>query len=597
MKKFLRKNIIISTLIDINNTLLPKHKKKVILMVFLILVSGVLDVLGLAAILPVSTLVFAPETIHQNHLVASVYNGLGFSNETYFLYFILVCFLFIIIIKNAATALISYAQSKFSFGVASDLSKKQFDYVMSNDLQYFNDFNSTALVRNIQIIPFHFSTYLLLPMLILSSEIVVVLIVIIAISWYNITVVSMIALTLAPAFPVTYKLIKSRTQFYEKQRDKLNVELTKHAYQTIFGYIDVKLFNKDRFFINQFRKKQTSYNKVVTNAFTLNLIPSKIIEITAISGVIIMFAYTLYSPEARASISVMLPIFLAAAYRIMPSMNRMLIALGSIKGYQYVLEVLRPSRDYVSPESHVDLKEEVVFNHEIAFKNLAYKYPSGNRLSIDHVSLTIKKGQKIGIVGKSGSGKTTMINVLLRFLKEQEGGIYVDGLKITPELESQWRNLIGYVKQNVFIIDGDFYENIAFGVNREDVDLVKLDRAITLSKLDEVVAKSPKGLASNIGENGTKLSGGQRQRIAIARALYKDAQILVFDEATSALDSQTEREITESIASISSENKTMFIVAHRITTLENCDVIYNMEDGKIVSTHTYAELAKTMLVE
>jgi ABC-type multidrug transport system fused ATPase/permease subunit len=147
----------------------------------------------------------------------------------------------------------------------------------------------------------------------------------------------------------------------------------------------------------------------------------------------------------------------------------------------------------------------------------------------------------------------------------------------------------------VFIIDGDFYENIAFGVPRDEIDKDKLNSVLKLSKLDEVVDKSPLGLNSNIGENGTKLSGGQRQRIAIARALYKEAQILVFDEATSALDTQTEKEITESIEAISKENKTMFIIAHRITTLKNCDVIYEMQDGKIIGAFTYEEIAKTIL--
>jgi len=595
MKKFLLKNIVFSTIKDINSIILPHHKKKIVLIVILILFGGVLDVLGLAAILPVATLVFDPTNIHKSAFIHSVFINLGFESDHAFLYFILICFWLIFLFKNAAASLISYLQSKFSYSVAADISQKQFENIMNHDLQYFNEHNSTNLVRNFQFMPFHFSTYLLLPTLVLMSEIVVLIIILVAISLYNITVIGLMIVTLAPSFILTYKLIKSRTQFYEKERNRLNTELTKQAYQTINGYIDVKLFNKERYFMGVFKLDQSKFRRVSTNSFTLNLIPSKIIELTAISAVIIMFAYTLYSPSARESISIMLPLFIAAAYRVMPSMNRMLIALGSIKGFQYVIQIIKDGLQPVPNNSDQSNSSALSFNHYIEFKEVSYQYPSGKKLSVDSLNLRVEKGQKIGIIGKSGSGKTTIINILLRFLKEQSGGIYIDDKKITISEENQWRQLIGYVKQNVFIIDGDFYENIAFGVPRDEVDKEKLNSVLKLSKLDEVVDKSPLGLNSNIGENGTKLSGGQRQRIAIARALYKEAQILVFDEATSALDTETEKEITESIEAISKENKTMFIIAHRITTLKNCDVIYEMQDGKIIGAFTYEEIAKTIL--
>jgi ABC-type multidrug transport system fused ATPase/permease subunit len=276
MKKFLLKNIVFSTIKDINSIIFPHHKKKIVLMVILILFGGVLDVLGLAAILPVATLVFDPTNIHKSEFIHSVFINLGFESDHAFLYFILICFWLIFLFKNAAAALISYLQSKFSYGVAADISQKQFENIMNHDLQYFNEHNSTNLVRNLQIMPFHFSTYLLLPTLILMSEIVVLIIILVAISLYNITVIGLMIVTLTPSFILTYKLIKSRTQFYEKERNRLNTELTKQAYQTIHGYIDVKLFNKEKYFMGVFKLNQTKFRRVFTNSFTLNLIPSKI---------------------------------------------------------------------------------------------------------------------------------------------------------------------------------------------------------------------------------------------------------------------------------------------------------------------------------
>jgi ABC-type multidrug transport system fused ATPase/permease subunit len=267
MKNFLLKNIVFSTIRDINSILFPHHKKRIILMVFLILFGGILDVLGLAAILPVASLVFDPSNIHKSHFIHSIFVSMGFENDSSFLYFVLVSFWFVFLFKNGAAAIISYLQSKFSYGVASDISQKQFENIMNHDLQYFNDHNSTNLVRNIQIMPFHFSTYLLLPSLILMSEIVVLIIILTAISLYNITVIGLMVVTLTPSFILTYKLIKSRTQFYEKERNRLNTELTKQAYQTIHGYIDVKLFNKEKYFMSVFKLNQLKFKRVFTNAF------------------------------------------------------------------------------------------------------------------------------------------------------------------------------------------------------------------------------------------------------------------------------------------------------------------------------------------
>jgi ABC-type multidrug transport system fused ATPase/permease subunit len=276
-------------------------------------------------------------------------------------------------------------------------------------------------------------------------------------------------------------------------------------------------------------------------------------------------------------------------------MNRMLIALTSIKGFQYVFEILGEAKNASLELTREEIKDKLKFNQEIVLENVWYKYPGAPRSSLKNISFEIKRGDKIGIIGKSGSGKTTFINVLLRFLRETKGSISLDGKVLTSADDVKWRNLIGYVKQNVFIIDGNFYENIAFGVEREDVDEEKMKRVLRLSKLDEVIDNIPEGLDTNIGENGTRLSGGQRQRIAIARALYKDAEILVFDEATSALDNQTEKEITESIESLSEANATMVIIAHRITTLKNCNRIFEMKDGQIIAEHKYKELAQTLV--
>jgi ABC-type multidrug transport system fused ATPase/permease subunit len=211
------------------------------------------------------------------------------------------------------------------------------------------------------------------------------------------------------------------------------------------------------------------------------------------------------------------------------------------------------------------------------------------------VSFTVNKGETVGFIGKTGSGKTTLMNILLRFLTERSGQVVVDSRPLGPEDTAAWRRLIGYVKQNPFLLDGAIADNIAFGEDRVEMNRDKLQSAIQQAGLAEFVSGLPDGMETQIGEHGAKLSGGQRQRLAIARALYRNSQILVFDEATSELDSQTEKEITNAIERLADRDKTIFIIAHRLTTLRNCDKIYELKDGEIAGVYQYPDLlAKTL---
>jgi ABC-type multidrug transport system fused ATPase/permease subunit len=228
------------------------------------------------------------------------------------------------------------------------------------------------------------------------------------------------------------------------------------------------------------------------------------------------------------------------------------------------------------------------FEDSIEIKNLSFRFPSTQSAVLQNISMNVKKGEKIGIVGPSGSGKTTLMNVFLRFYEEQEGGIYVDGEQLERENILQWRNMLGYVKQDIFLLDGTIIENIAFGDSNPD--LKRVNSAIQQSSLEQLIKELPEGIHTKIGERGSRISGGQRQRISIARSLYRNAEILIFDEATSALDTQTEQEVSESIDSLSDAHKTIFIIAHRITTLKNCDRIYELENGRIKGIHTYRQL-------
>ena len=586
---FFKKNIFYITFQNLNKVLFSKYKKKSILVFLMALLSSIFEVLGLAVILPVITVVLDSSIIHSNNYLQNIYTLFGFTSDIGFSIFLLVSLFLVFVFKNAFSLLVTYWQSKFSLKISTDIARTQFKRYYLKNLQFFNDNNSNLLYQNIRSASTWLSLFILIPLIGFLSEFVVVIIILIGMIMYDSKIFFLVALSLAPVFLLVYRLIKNKLSDLEKSKALQEVDASKNLLQGINGYVDVKLFNKDDYFINKYVDVQEQMNNSQSKIFALQGLPTKTIEVTAVTGVICIILYSMFQPSGKNLIP-LLSLYVVAAYRLMPSMNRMFLALMSIRSYQFLFDILKDMKEESRLEK-LQKTDEIIFNSQIQLKDISFNYPEGNNFSLKNINITIRKGERIGFIGQSGSGKTTLINIFLRFLTEEKGAIVIDDkIHLNDTHTNAWRNLIGYVKQNVFIVDGDFYDNIAFGIERNAVNVAKLEKAVKSARLDVVVSKLPEGLSTNIGENGTKLSGGQRQRIAIARALYKDAQILIFDEATSALDNETEKEITEAIDSLSAENKTMLIIAHRISTLKNCDRVFELAEGVVARECSYNEL-------
>jgi ABC-type multidrug transport system fused ATPase/permease subunit len=322
----------------------------------------------------------------------------------------------------------------------------------------------------------------------------------------------------------------------------------------------------------------------------MNNIPFRTNEVIALIGMIIILVYGLFFTENRNEIITLIGLFAAASYRLMPSLNRIVNSLNFINVNQVSIDNLNRYIEYFHLANSQKLKRlPVTFERSIEFRNITFSFPDAAKPVLENISLEVKKGEKVGFIGKSGSGKTTLMNILLRFYVPQSGKILVDGTEITDENIGSWRSKIGYVKQDIFLMDASIRDNITFG--DEHPDEQRLQAAIQQASLSEWINSLPDGVNTMTGEDGSRLSGGQKQRIGIARALYRNAEVLIFDEATSALDITTEQEVTFAIDRLSNTNKTIFIIAHRITTLKNCDRIYELSNGSVLGTFTYKELA------
>jgi ABC-type bacteriocin/lantibiotic exporter with double-glycine peptidase domain len=283
-----------------------------------------------------------------------------------------------------------------------------------------------------------------------------------------------------------------------------------------------------------------------------------------------------------------LGVFVAAAFRLIPSANRIIGSIQQIKVAEPIVELLYREFNEINNEipTHNKNPNNLVFKNKINLKNISFSYNNSEEYEINNIDITINVGDFIGIIGKSGSGKSTIVDLILGLLTPQKGQIDIDGMLLNDENYPDFRKLIGYVPQVIYLTDSSLKSNIAFGLKDEDIDHVALQKAIVLSHLSELVESLPNGIETFVGERGVRLSGGQRQRIGIARALYNNPQILILDEATSALDNNTENEIMNAVNQLHG-NKTIIIIAHRFTTIKNCDIVYKIESGKILKSGTY----------
>ena len=567
------------------------QKKQMAGLSFLIFISALFDVFGLASILPLVKLATEPNLIFKSDVLNYLYHAGNFSTEKNFLLFI-ICFVFVFFLfKTIFGLFVNYLQTKFSTAVAYNITKKQFEKYFNLNYYQFSSLKSSSIIHHVINNPISYITWVVLPLIMLLSETIIVILIVGGIAIYDFKLFVFISIIIGPATWIIYKLLKNKSTHIGLEMNKIFPQSMGTLNQTIQGYIDIKLADKEDFYESKFLRLQKSYHALNMKSYLHNLIPMRANEMVALSGVILIFIYAIFLTDNAASTIVMVSLFAAAAYRLMPSLNRIISSLVYIQKNLGALENLNlfEGEIKISEES----QETIKFNDSIHLENISFKFPNTTKNIIDDISLSLKKGEKIGIIGSSGSGKTTLINILLKFHNEYEGIIKIDDTFLTNQNLKSWRKLIGYVKQDIFLMDASIIDNITFNDSQPDEQRLKL--AIEQSSLTSFITNLPEGLNTRIGERGSSLSGGQKQRLSIARSLYRNAEILIFDEATSALDNQTEQDVSDSIDALSKTQKTIIIIAHRLTTLKNCDRIYELKDGKIAAIHQYADLIKNII--
>ena len=384
---------------------------------------------------------------------------------------------------------------------------------------------------------------------------------------------------------IFYLFVKNRLLGWGKRRLLHDSKITKHIMQGFGSVKELKIMALENFFINQFNYHNNSKAKIIARLTTILQVPRLYLEVLSIIGLSGFVIFLIYLNIPSDELIPTIGIFVASAFRLIPSINRIMSSLQSIRYSGPVIDRLHEefrliSENYLINENSNNIND-FNFNKKIEIKNICFTYPEAKNKSLININFSVNKGDCIGFMGKSGSGKSTLIDVLTGLLNPQSGKVIVDGKDIFKNIK-KWQNKIGYVPQSIFLTDDSIKNNIAYGVSDSDLNYQSLNKSIKEANIDEFIENLPLGFETNVGEKGVKISGGQRQRIGIARALYNNPEILVLDEATSALDVKTEAEIIRTINSLKG-GKTIFIVTHRSSTLKDCDKIYELNSGKIIN--------------
>lgn len=492
-------------------------------------------------------------------------------------------------IKTAFLAFLTFKQMRFMFGVQVNLSERLFSGYLQQPYCFHLQRNSAELVRNITREATLFSQDGFLGAMTLLTECLVILGISMLLIWIEPWGAVLIVSTLGSVALCVNTVLRRRTIVWGEKRQKSEGLRLKCLLEGLGGVKDVKILGCKEQFVRWFRLLSDEWAQMGRRQATLLLMPRLVLELFAVTGIAVMVIVMLARGYTPGLLLPTLGIFAAAAFRIMPSFSRIMTALQSLQHAFPVVDTIDAELSLLEkPRSSRASEVDIAFETSIIMEGISFRYATGQCPALNEINIEIPKGTSVGFIGGSGAGKSTLVDILIGLLEPSSGSVKLDGVNIQTGVSS-WQRRIGYIPQSIFLKDDSLRRNIAFGVAEEQIDARALEAAVKLARLDDFVSGLPDGLETEVGERGVRLSGGQRQRIGIARALYHNPEVLVLDEATSALDVQTESEVMSAVNALHGQ-KTIIIVAHRMSTVEHCDWIFRLEAGRVVEDGAPADV-------
>ena len=573
--------------------MLPAERRRLLRLLPFVLLNALIQVVGIASVMPFLALVAGPDAIESVAFLRWFYGALGFTSEASFLVFVGMGVLFVIIVSNAVAAWTHLSVLRFCWDMHHLLSTRMLRQYLFKPYAFFLARNTAGMAKNVlrevaQVVLGFLVPSMTLLAQFMTTTLVFALLVVVD------PLLALLSLgIIGGAYFGVFRLVRRRVATAGRVRTSSDQARFKAATEALSGIKEIKVLGKEHSFIQRFAGPSFSFGRAFANQEVIKALPRYALETIAFGGILLIVVFWLGQGRDLASLLPTVGVFAFASYRLLPALQSIFQGVTSMRFSATAVQALyadAAGADAGSdPMDHVHV-QPLEFRRRLELDRVLFTYEGAGKPLFDGFDLAIEPNTSVALVGATGSGKTTAVDLLLGLLEPQGGCLRVDGVAIDSENLAAWQRNIGYVPQVIFLADDTVAANIAFGVREEDIDMAAVERAAKQANVhDFVVEELPHGYGTMVGERGIRLSGGQRQRLGIARALYHDPSVLILDEATSALDNVTEESVFGAVREIG-VSKTVVMIAHRISTVRDCDVIHVLDHGRIIASGSYDEL-------
>lgn len=571
------------------------QRRRLLLLLPFVAVNALIQVLGIASIMPFLALVSSPDSVTSNPVLRWSFEALGFTSTGPFLIFVGVAVLVIIVGSNGFAAWTHLKLMRFSWEMNHLLAVRMLREYLYKPYVFFLNQNTSGLAKNIlgevkQAVSGYLVSWMSLIAQSISAGFILVLLIAV-----NPALALVSFVFLGGSYWFVFGMMRRRLSAAGQRRSAADKARYKAANEALGGSKEIKLLGKEQPFLKRFAGPSRQYGRSMAQQQVYAMLPRYAFETLAFGGLLLIVLYLLVQERDLAGVLPTLGVYAFATYRLLPSLQSIFGSLSSMRFSATSVEILHADLERTAASVGFDRDdiEPLPFRSTLELQHVTFQYPGAPRHVFEDFDLVIGARTSVALVGATGSGKTTAIDLLLGLLVPQAGQLIVDGVPVDADNVAAWQKNLGYVPQHIFLADDTVEANIAFGVPHGKIDRAAVEAAARKANIhDFIVAEMPKGYATEIGERGIRLSGGQRQRLGIARALYNDPDVLVLDEATSALDNVTEESVFQAVNEIG-KSKTVVMIAHRISTVRGCDAIHLLREGRIVASGTYDELVET----
>ncbi len=573
--------------------LTPKERRQAAILLCMIFLMALIDMIGVASIMPFIAVISNSDLIETNSYLKFIFETssfFGVNTKDQFIFALGIIFFILLVTSVCFKAITEYMQYRFVALREYEISKRMVENYLRQPYSWFLNRNSSEIGKTVLSEVGTIVGNSMKPMLelIAKGTVTISLIILLIVAEPKLTLI--VGFFLGGAYTLIYKLLKNHLTKIGEDRFSANEKRYKIVSEAFGAAKEVKVLGLEQSYIDKFSDPAKTFANVQASAMIVGQLPRFALEALTFGGMLLAILYLMAQMGNFASAIPIIALYAFAGYRLLPSLQNIYLSITKLRYIEPALQSVYEDYKNLKFINFQKNQNKIIFKHKVTLKNIYYNYPNAARTSLENINIEIPAKKTIGIVGSTGSGKTTAVDIILGLLQPQKGSLMVDDKIINKENFRSWQKLIGYVPQNIYLTDDTIIKNIALGIDTKEIDLKSIEKAAKIANLhDFVVNELPDKYNTTVGERGVRLSGGQRQRIGIARALYHNPKLLIMDEATSSLDNITEKIVMDAVNNINKE-VTIILIAHRLSTVKKCDKILILDKGKIKNTGTFEEL-------